>query len=216
MSGSIAAWFGRVFRVGPADTRILLMSGIAAGFGSVFGTPLTGAVFAMEVLTIGQMQYEALMPVLIASVTGDLACSAWGIKHTSYHLQFVDAGASAAWLRLDPVLLGKVAVAGAVFGLASLLFSELVHGLQKQFKQRVPFPPLRPVLGGLLVIAGVYALGTRDYLGIGVTAPENGAVTILSAFQPGGAHAFSWWWKVCFTVVTLGSGIKGGEVTPLF
>ncbi|HVY70714.1 MAG TPA: chloride channel protein, partial [Verrucomicrobiae bacterium] len=74
MSGSIAAWFGRVFRVGPADTRILLMSGIAAGFGSVFGTPLTGAVFAMEVLTIGRMQYEALMPVLIASVTGDLAC----------------------------------------------------------------------------------------------------------------------------------------------
>jgi H+/Cl- antiporter ClcA len=75
---------------------------------------------------------------------------------------------------------------------------------------------LRPVVGGLLVIAGVYALGTRDFLGIGVTNPKEGVVTILSAFQADGAHAWSWFWKLLFTCVTLSSGFKGGEVTPIF
>lgn len=215
MGGAISSWFGRMLRLEPMNMRVLLLSGVAAGFGSVFGTPLTGAIFAMEVLTVGRIQYEALIPVLIASVVGDLTCSAWGIKHAVYHIQFVDAGHSSL-LHLDLLLLGKVVVVGAIFGLASLLFSELVHAAQGQFKKYISFAPLRPVLGGALVIAGVYVLGTRDYLGIGVTAPQEGAVTILSAFQSDGAAPWSWLWKVLFTVVTLSSGFKGGEVTPLF
>lgn len=216
MGGSIASWFGRTFRLEPANMRVLLMSGVAAGFGSVFGTPLTGAIFAMEVLTVGRVQYDAIIPVLIASVVGDLTCSAWGIKHAVYHIQFTDAQIPGHLFHFDVLLLGKVVVAGMAFGLASLLFSELAHVVPKPFKKHIAFPPLRPALGAFLVIAGVYALGTRDYLGIGVTSPHEDAVTILSAFQPGGAHTFSWLWKILFTVVTLGCGFKGGEVTPLF
>jgi H+/Cl- antiporter ClcA len=215
MGGAIASEFGRLFRVPRESVRVLLMGGVAAGFGSVFGTPLTGAVFAMEVLTVGRMQYEALIPVLIASVAGDLTCSAWGIKHAVYHIQFVDAR-HGSLLRLDLVLLAKVVGAGAVFGLASLLFSELAHALQKLFKKRIPFAPFRPVLGGVLVIAGVFILGTRDYLGIGVISPQADGVSILSSFHADGSHAWSWLWKLLFTVVTLASGFKGGEVTPLF
>jgi H+/Cl- antiporter ClcA/PII-like signaling protein len=216
MGGALAGWFGRACRIGPANMRVLLMSGVAAGFGSVFGTPLTGAIFAMEVLTIGRIQYEALIPVLIASVVGDMTCSAWGIKHAVYHIQFTDANDPARLWHLDLWLLGKVVVAAMACGLASLLFSEMAHGLQKPFKKYIAYPPLRPVLGGVLVIGGVYALGTREYLGIGVTSPHVGVVTILSAFQPDGAHAWSWLWKMLFTCVTLSSGFKGGEVTPLF
>lgn len=216
MGGSLASWFGRLVRVDPGNVRVLLMSGVAAGFGSVFGTPLTGAIFAMEVLTVGRIQYDALIPVLMASLVGDLTCSAWGIKHTVYHLQFADIPDAVRLFRLDLWLLGKVVVAGVLFGLAGLVFSELAHGLQRPFKAWIKFPPLRPVVGGLFVIVGVYALGSRDYLGIGVSAPGDGAVTILSAFRPDGAGAWSWLWKILFTCVTLSSGFKGGEVTPLF
>lgn len=214
MGGAISSWFGRMFRIEPPNMRVLLLSGVAAGFGSVFGTPLTGAIFAMEVLTVGRIQYEALIPVLIASVVGDLTCSAWGIKHAVYHIHFTDP--NTGLLHLDLLLLGKVVVVGAIFGLASLLFSEIAHGLQKPFKKFIPYAPLRPVIGGIIVIAGVYALGTRDYLGIGVTNPNEGVVTILSAFKTDGAHTWSWLWKILFTCVTLSSGFKGGEVTPLF
>jgi len=216
MGGAISSWFGRMFHLEAPGMRVLLMSGVAAGFGSVFGTPLTGAIFAMEVLTVGRMKYDALIPVLIASAVGDLTCSAWGIKHAVYHIQFSDSNSALGLLHFNPLLVSKVVAAGIVFGLVSLVFSELAHWLQKLFKQYIPFPPLRPVIGGLIVIGGVYLLGTRDYLGIGVSNPDSGVVTILSAFQPDGAHTWSWLWKILFTCVTLGCGFKGGEVTPLF
>ena len=214
MGGSLAGLYGRIAGFGPDNLRVLLMAGIAAGFGSVFGTPLTGAIFAMEVLVIGRMQYTALIPVLVASVVGDLTCSAWGIQHTAYHISFAEpAGHPEAF---DGLLMAKVVVAALAFGLTSHLFSAVTHGLQKLFRQLIPTAPLRPVLGGALVIGFVALLGTRDYLGIGVTSPDPGAVTILSAFTDGGATPWSWGWKLLLTAVTLASGFKCGEVTPLF
>jgi H+/Cl- antiporter ClcA len=214
MGGSLASGLGRLLRLDSEDMRLLLMAGVAAGFGSVFGTPLTGAIFAMEVLVIGRIQYQALLPVLVASVTGDQVCSAWGIHHASYHIAL--AANAEKHLSLDINLLPKIAAAAICFGLASLLFAELTHGLQHAWKRFVPWPALRPVLGGAVIIALVFALGTTDYLGIGVKSPSPGAVTILSSFTPGGAGNWSWWWKLLFTAVTLSCGFKGGEVTPLF
>ena len=214
MGGSLASAYGRLARFDRENMRVVLMAGVAAGFGSVFGTPLTGAIFAMEVLVIGRMQYTALIPVLVASIVGDLTCSAWGIQHTVYHISFaVTTGHPAAF---DGLLMAKVVLAALAFGLTSHLFSAVTHGLQKLFRQLIPSAPLRPVLGGALVIAFVALLGTRDYLGIGVTSPDPGAVTILSAFNTDGATTWSWGWKLLLTAITLASGFKGGEVTPLF
>lgn len=216
MGGSIASTFSRWMRLDADDSRTLMMAGVAAGFGAVFGTPLTGAVFAMEVLAVGRMSYEAIVPCLVASIIGDWACGAWGVRHTRYHIgSFPELALVHTVPHLDWSLAGKVALAAIVFGLASVLFAELAHGLHKAFKVVVPWPMFRPVLGGVIIIGLVYALGTRDYLGLGVTSPDPHAVTILSSFA-GGAHTWSWWWKILFTAVTLASGFKGGEVTPLF
>jgi H+/Cl- antiporter ClcA/PII-like signaling protein len=214
MGGSLASGFGRLLRLGSDNARLLLMAGVAAGFGSVFGTPLTGAIFAMEVLIIGRIEYQALIPVLVASVTGDQVCSAWGIHHTNYSL-VIDAG-SGAHAAVEPGLVPKIVMAAVCFGLASLLFAELTHGLQHAWKRLVPLPYLRPMLGAVVIIGLVFALGSRDYLGLGVRSPSSSAVTVLSAFAPGGPGAWSWWWKLVFTAVTLSCGFKGGEVTPLF
>ena len=214
MGGSLAGVLARWFHLGQENRRLMLMCGIAAGFGAVFGTPLTGAIFAMEVLVIGRVQYDALIPVLVASVVGDATCTAWGIHHTVYHLDVAHSAGTHA--PFEALLLGKVALAGIALGLAGRLFSELTHTLQRGFAKLVPYAPFRPALAGVVVIVLVYVIGTRDYLGLGVNAPPGGRVSILSSFEAGGAAPLSWLWKTLFTSITLAGGFKGGEVTPLF
>ncbi len=214
MGGSLASGYARLLRLAPENWRVLLMAGVAAGFGSVFGTPFTGAVFAMEVLVIGRMQYQALLPVLVASAVADATCSAWGINHTQYHIAFASRGGAHGLL--DGWLVAKVVLAAVAFGLVSRFFAEFTHLLQRGYRRVAPQPWLQPVLGGVAVIALFWLVGTGDYLGLGVRGEHANSITLLSAFQSGGATPWSWWWKLLFTAVTLAAGFKGGEVTPLF
>lgn len=216
MGGSIADGLSRLFRVSAENRRLMLMCGIAAGFGAVFGTPLTGAVFAMEVLVIGRMEYGALLPVLVASVAGDAVCSAWGIHHTIYHLDVGRLAGAGGHAEFNAALLAKTAVAGVCFGWAGRFFAWLTHTLQRGFASAISWAPLRPVAGGLMVIGLTLVMSSRDFLGLGVHAPPGGEVSILGSFAEGGIGALSWLWKTVFTSVTIASGFKGGEVTPLF
>jgi len=213
LGGSLASAVGKLFRLDDDGMRVLLMAGIAAGFGAVFGTPLAGAVFALEVLAMGRVEYEALVPCLIAAVLGDWTCSLWGIHHTAYQIGYLHDAMGK--IEIDPLLLLKTAVAGVCFGLAGLLFAEANHGLSALFKRWIGFAPLRPVVGGVLIVGLVFALGTRDYLGLGVWSPDPSAATIVGFFTHPADYR-SWALKMLFTVVTLSTGFKGGEVTPLF
>ncbi|GAA3276479.1 voltage-gated chloride channel family protein [Sphingomonas yabuuchiae] len=207
LGGSLASGFGRALRLDAEATRTLLMTGIAAGFGAVFGTPIAGAVFALEVLAIGRVEYRALVPCLVAALVGDWTCLAWGIHHGVYHVD--------ALVPVDALLVAKAGVAGIAFGLTGLTFAEANHALGGWLKRVIPYGPLRPVIGGLAVIALVWLLGTRDYLGLGTLAATPDSLTIASFFGPD-THSWSWALKLLFTVVTLSAGFKGGEVTPLF
>ena len=216
MGGSIASGvlgiYRRWFTLYEGDTRLILMAGVSAGFASVFGTPLAGAIFAMEVLTIGQLNYKALLPVLIAALAGDATCRGLGAHHTAFNILYGTAGTG---FSLEPLLLLKVCVAAIAFGLVAWFFSEAYHLASKWFEAAISNSLFRPVAGGLMLIGLTYLLGTRDYLGLGDIG-HAGAVTLTSAFEPGGATPWSWFWKLVFTVITLSCGFKGGEVTPLF
>lgn len=212
LGGSLASAFGKALRLEAFEVRLLLMAGIAAGFGAVFGTPIAGTIFALEVLTIGRIQYEALIPCLIAAITGDWICHLWGIHHVQYHIAFGGSGPFA----LNPLLFAEVILASVAFGLMGQAFAEILHTLQAMWKRLLPFAPLRPVVGGLLVIGLVYALGTRSYLGLGVWSPNPADATISGFFDPARSDYWSWLLKLVFTAVTLSTGFKGGEVTPLF
>lgn len=215
MGGSVASGFAKAFGLAPREVQLLLMAGIAAGFGAVFGTPIAGAVFALEVLAVGRISYVALAPCLAAALLADWTCRAWGIQHTPYRISYL-AGEPAGGIHIDPLLLAKVALCGVAFGLVSLLFAESIHTLSATLKRLVARAWLRPAIGGLMVIGLVYLFGTRDYLGLGVWGAHPGDLTLSSFFVPGRVYAWSWALKLLFTVVTLSAGFKGGEVTPLF
>ena len=201
MGGSLADLVARKLRLHAMDRRMLLMSGISGGFGAVFGTPLAGAVFGLEVLAVGRIRYDALVPCFVASTVGDLVCRALGIGHHAYAVGIVP--------HITPALLAWAAVAGIGFGMASLVFAELTHSVQHAAKALVKVSWLRPAFGGLAVIGLTYLLGTRDYLGLGLPLIER-------SFTPGGSAPWAFALKILFTAVTIGAGFKGGEVTPLF
>ncbi len=217
MGGSMAGLLGRWLRLDKQDIRIILMTGFAAGFGAVFGTPVTGAIFALEVLAVGRINHNALLPCFMASVLADFTCTAYGIHHTAYHIAFKDAVQSTVpFLHFDYLLLGKVILASVCFGLAGYMFSELSHTIKNYSNRIIKTKWLIPAVGGSIIILLTLILGTHDYLGLGVTNPDPGSVSIVSSFREGGAGYWSWFWKLLFTAITLGMGFKGGEVTPLF
>ncbi len=218
IGGSIAQLFALWFKMNERDVKTLLLAGIAAGFGAVFGTPLTGAIFAIEVIALGRLQYDAIIPCLVASLVGDLTVEAWNVHHTLYHIDWVANGEYflSDYLKWDILLMAKIVGASVAFGLASYLFAELVHSIKNLFNGIFKIKWMIPFFGGVTIILLYFLVGKPDYLSLGVDAEYPGAITISSAFAQGGADAFSWLWKIIFTTVTLATGFKGGEVTPLF
>lgn len=201
MGASLADAALQRLKVSGALRRQVLAAGVAGGFGSVFGTPIAGALFGLEFVVLGRLEYEALLPALTASLVGDLTTRALGITHSQYPAPAV--------LALTPLVLLKWAAFAVVIALATRAFIELTHFLKKQGKMRLPRLPLRMFVGGLSLVLLWRLVGTSDYLGLGVP-------TILRAFSDPTLPAAAFALKIVFTAVTLGAGFLGGEVTPLF
>ena len=200
MGGALADQLTHFFKLNAVDRRMVLMAGISAGFASVFGTPLAGAVFALEVLAIGRMRLDALLPCVMAAIVADQVGLWWGVQHTPYAVGLVPQ--ITAWL------LAAMVVAGAVFGLTGKLFADGTHALSGLMKKHIAYAPLRPLLGGALIATAVMWGDFDRYIGLGIPV-------MVEAF----AHPLAptdFLGKMVFTIASLGSGFKGGEVTPLF
>jgi H+/Cl- antiporter ClcA len=181
--------------------RRLLAAGVAGGFGSVFGTPLAGTVFGLEFVVLGRIQYDALLPALVAALVGDYTTRALGIVHTPYP--------ALAPLALTPLLTVKWLVFALAVALVTVVFIELTHWLKQQGERFLPSLPLRMALAGACVVGLWQLLGTSMYLGLGVP-------TIVRAFTDAELPAYVFALKLLFTAITLAGGFLGGEVTPLF
>ena len=200
IGGAIADRFTKLFNLSKRDRQIILIIGISAGFASVFGTPLAGGIFALEVLILGRIRLDAIIPSFMGAVLADYFCTIWGVHHSHYVINTV--------AEMNPINLLWALFAGILFGLAAMAFSKSTHFWSHLFSKFINYPPLRPVIGGVVLAVVIYLMGTTKYIGLGL-------LVISDAFRID-LNSYDFILKILFTSFTLGAGFKGGEVTPLF
>ena len=200
MSGAIADQFKKPFNLNDSDRKTLIILGISAGFASVFGTPLAGALFALEVLYFSKISYRSIILSFLTAYIAYFTVEFWHVKHTHYHIPIVP--------ELTIINFLWIIVAGVLFGLTAMLFSRSTHLWGKLFSTNIKRAPLRPFIGGLILVVAFYLIGTSKYIGLGVP------IIVESFSTPNQWYDFLL--KILFTGFTLGAGFKGGEVTPLF
>jgi len=200
MGGAIADQFKELFKLNNSDRKTLIILGISAGFASVFGTPLAGALFALEVLYFSKINFKSIVFSFLVAYVAYFTVEFWHVKHTHYHISIVPT--------MTLINLAWIIAVGILFGFASMLFSRTTHFWGRLFSKTITYPPLRPFVGGLILAGAIFAIGTTKYIGLGVP-------TIVDSFS----NTNEWYdflLKILFTGFTLGAGFKGGEVTPLF
>lgn len=134
IGGAIADRFTKILKLSKRDRKIVLIAGISAGFASVFGTPLAGGIFALEVLVLGRLRLDAIIPSFMAAVFANYFCEIWNVSHTHYHINTV--------AEMTPINLLWCLLAGIIFGLVAMLFSKSTHFWSNLFGKYIKYPPL--------------------------------------------------------------------------
>jgi H+/Cl- antiporter ClcA len=207
IGAGMASFVSELFRFSKEDRKKLVICGIGAGFASVFGTPIAGAIFGVEVLIIGLIRYEVLLPSFIAGFAAFTTAQYLGIQYTYFDINFHQR------IALDFPLILKVVLAGLFFGFISDFIITFLKRSSRMFG-KVPLNNyIKAFLGGILLVLLSFIVGD-EYFGLGLE-------TIDNALQPNQLLVDDIPWyafilKTIFTSVTLGLGGSGGVVTPIF
>ncbi len=200
MGGAIADQFSNWFQLDKSDRKTIIILGISAGFASVFGTPLAGALFALEVVYFSKINLKSLLFSFVVAYAAYFTVELWQVKHTHYSIPILAElnGTNLLWT------IGT----GILFGLAAMFFSRTTHLWTQLFSKYFQYAPFRPLIGGTILAIIIFFIGTTKYVGLGVSE-------IVNAFSTPN-ESYDFLLKILFTGFTLGAGFKGGEVTPLF
>lgn len=199
MGASLSDQLTRWLPMEPKERKILLMAGMGAGFGSAIGAPWAGVIFGMEVLFVGRFQIIGVVECFIASFVAYATTFILGAPHTHYPLFSIPT-----WDWRNFVF---VAIAGIAFGLSARLFVLLTHFIEHLQKRWIKYPPLKPLIGGIILVVIYYLEGSYRYAGLGIPVIQDALVSP----SPLGFPA----WKGLLTAITVGTGFKGGEFIPL-
>jgi len=200
LGGSIGYNLGNIFRLDKNDLHIAVQSGMAAVFAALFGTPITAAIFALEVISVGIIHYSAVLPCIVSAVIAAKTSAMLGIAPEKFPLEII-----------YPVNLKNLGITVATAGicaLVSILFCFCMHSSAYLFKKYIKNPYIRIVCGGVIVVLLTIILQTHDYNGAGMN--------IIEKALKGEALPYAFLLKILFTAVTIGCGFKGGEIVPTF
>ena len=198
IGGSLGHFLGRFLRLEEKDLHIITMCGMSAVFSALFGTPVTAAIFSMEVISVGIMYYVAFLPCILSALIAHLVSAAMGAVPEKFSPGEVQG--------LDVTILIKVGILAAACAGISIVFCVFLHRSERFCRAKMTNPYLRIALGGIVTICLVEVIGSRDYCGAGMDV-------IMRALE-GTARPDAFFWKMLLTAVALGAGYKGGEIVP--
>jgi len=200
IGAAVTSSLATLLRFDDRDRKKLVICGISAGFATVFGTPIAGAIFGVEVLFVGGMLYDVLLPSFVAGVIGYQVSSSLGITYFHEPLTLVPVFSSLFFI--------KVCIAGVFFGLCSLLMIEVLRLFERIGHRWLLWPPLKGLVAGVALVLLTAIFSTR-YLGLGLA-------TITQAINGGTVPAGAFLLKILITAITLSFGGSGGIITPIF
>ncbi|MDD5679622.1 MAG: chloride channel protein [Candidatus Omnitrophica bacterium] len=200
IGGGLSSAFADIFKFDDKERKKLVICGISAGFASVFGTPIAGSIFGVEVLFIGAILYDVLLPSFIAGIVSYHVSSSLGITYFYHPISFVPVFSELFFI--------KVIFAGIFFGLCSVFLVEVLKRVEKLSKKITWWAPLKGIAGGVILI-GLTFIFSKQYLGLGLD-------TIQSAISGEKTVWYAFILKTFYTSITLGFGGSGGIVTPIF
>lgn len=201
IGGSLGSTFARGLKMEKCDTSVFIMCGMSGVFSAVFGTPVTAAIFALEVSSVGVMQYGALLPVVVTALTAKCVALTMGVEGTYFSISQIP--------EFDIITGLKVLALAVLVAILSIVFVTVMHETAKLMAKYFPNKYLRVIAGAFIVIALTLLVGNYDYNGAGTKI-------IVNAVENGSAANGAFILKLLFTAVTLGSGFKGGEIVPTF
>lgn len=199
IGGTIAHALGKRLPI-QNGRKLLLVTGMAAGFAGLFQTPIAATFFALEVLTVGLLEHKALLPTLAASFAASYTSNLLGLEKFSFAL---NTDVSFSWMLVLQLLL-----LGISFGAVGGLFSLCLHKTKKWLSGKMHNPMLRILVIGTAIGGLSLLFWNGRYSGLGTN--------LISMSFDIGIFPWDFALKLLFTVVTLSAGFQGGEVTPLF
>lgn len=200
LGGSLGNTIGRLFRFDTKDKHVMIMCGMSAAFSTLFGTPMSAAIFSMEMVSVGVMYYTALVPCVISSLIAHGIAQYFGVTNELFLIKDIPAFGIVSSI--------KVSILAILCALVSILFCVVMHQCEALYKKLFKNPYLRVAVGGLLVVVLTLLVGNQNYNGTGIRIIEQ---CINGTVRP---EAFIL--KIIFTALTLGAGYKGGEIVPSF
>lgn len=200
LGGSAASMLAKVFRLDQEERRVMVMSGMAAVFAGLFGTPLTAALFTMEFESVGTIFSPALLPCFLAAFVASRVSLSFGVHAEGLLLETA--------LGMDLLTLGKVALLAVAVSVLGIAMCALFHKAEHLAKDHIPNPFIRIALGGAAVTILTLLVGDHRFNGAGMD--------MALAAVAGNTDWYNFLLKMLFTAVTLAAGFKGGEIVPTF
>ena len=201
MGGGIGYWIGRLLRLDEKDQKLIIMCGMSAAFSALFGTPVTAAVFSMEVISVGAMYYSALVPCVLSALVGYCIAVRCGVEKTFFQLS--------AYPDITIPSVVKLTLLAIACSLLSIVFCITMHGVGNLLKALYKNKYIRIVVCGLVLINLTYIMGNGDYNGASMNL-------VNQAVLYGRTMPYDFIMKLLFTAITLGAGFRGGEIVPSF